>query len=64
MKRVGNENGQFMNREQVLKVIPVSQSTLYLMMADGAFPKPKQIYRNSVAWSRKEVEQWIEEKLA
>ena len=53
-----------MNREQVLKVIPVSQSTLYLMMADGAFPKPKQIYRNSVAWSRKEVEQWIEEKLA
>lgn len=36
------------------------RSSLYLMIANGEFPKPIKLGKRSVAWIESEVDQWIE----
>lgn len=58
-----HENSPFLKIDQVLQLIPVGHSKLYQMIKDGEFPKQIKLSRNSVAWSKKDVQAWIDEKL-
>jgi predicted DNA-binding transcriptional regulator AlpA len=49
----------FIRKEEILKIVPVANSTLYQMINDGKFPKQKTIGRNISVWSRKEVMEWV-----
>jgi prophage regulatory protein len=62
--RIASEKSPFLGRDQVLELVPVGKSTLYLMMAAGEFPKPKKLGGRAAAWSKAEVEAWIAEKLS
>lgn len=55
---------QLMREAQVLELVPVSAATLWRMVRDGLFPKPRRISARAVGWLRSEVEAWIESREA
>lgn len=44
--------------EEVISVTRLSRSTIYRLMRDGAFPKPKRISVRRVAWKEGDVIDW------
>ncbi|MBE3953468.1 AlpA family phage regulatory protein [Vibrio parahaemolyticus] len=50
------------NRKTLLKMIPLSDRTIYNMEQRGEFPRRIVLTSRSVAWDLSEVENWIEEK--
>ena len=58
------EVSPFLKIGQVLELVPVGRSSLYIMIAAGEFPKQINLSRNNVVWSRKEIKEWIDEKLS
>ncbi|RXV58078.1 transcriptional regulator [Roseovarius sp. A46] len=44
------------------RIVPVSKATLYRMIAEGRFPKPKRLGKRSV-WTDQEIQQWREQWL-
>jgi predicted DNA-binding transcriptional regulator AlpA len=45
----------------VLALIPVARSTLYLLMQDPDFPKPVKI-RGRIFWKSEEIQAYIDSK--
>jgi len=43
--------------------VGLGRSTIYRWMSEGKFPKPVQLGGYSVAWSEREVEAWISDRL-
>jgi prophage regulatory protein len=46
-------------RPDVEKLIGLSRSTLYAMMAEGAFPKPVKLGKRAVGWHERDVRDWL-----
>ena len=42
----------------------LSRSTIYLMMAQGAFPKPIPLGARAVGWVESEIDAWLESRKA
>ena len=42
------------------RIVPVSKATLYRMIAEGKFPKPRRLGKRSV-WADHDIEQWREQ---
>lgn len=55
-------NKMLINRRTLLKMIPLSDRTIYNLEQRGEFPKRIVLTSRSVAWDLAEVEKWIEEK--
>lgn len=55
-------NKMLINRRILLKMIPLSDRTIYNLEQRGEFPKRIVLTSRSVAWDLAEVENWIEEK--
>ncbi|MCK2711485.1 AlpA family transcriptional regulator [Escherichia coli] len=55
-------NKMLINRRTLLKMIPLSDRTIYNLEQRGEFPKRIVLTNRSVAWDLAEVENWIEEK--
>lgn len=55
-------NKMLINRRTLLKMIPLSDRTIYNLEQRGEFPKRIVLTSRSVAWDLAEVESWIEEK--
>ncbi len=62
--RVADKSSPFLGLRQVMELVPVSRSSIYLMIKNGEFPKQKQLGKRAIAWSKKEVMDWIQEKLS
>lgn len=41
------------------RLVPVSKATLYRMIAEGRFPKPRRLGRRSI-WSEQDIYAWCE----
>ena len=41
----------------------LSRSTIYLRIADDAFPKPIALAARSIGWVESEIEAWIQEQI-
>lgn len=54
-----SENLEIIRRNQVLKMIPISVSTLYQKIAEGKFPKQIKLGARAVGWNRQEVIDWL-----
>ena len=50
---------QFLRRKQVEHITGLSRSSIYAMMAIGAFPRQKKIGLRAVAWRKEEIEEWV-----
>jgi prophage regulatory protein len=46
----------------VIQVTGLSRSTIYRMVASGAFPAPVQVGLRAVAWRWAEVDRWSESR--
>ena len=55
-------NKMLINRRTLLKMIPLSDRTIYNLEQRGEFPKRIVLTSRSVGWDLAEVENWIEEK--
>ena len=53
---------RLMRRPEVEAVCGVSRSTLYAMVAKGAFPQPLRISARSVGWRAGEVRLWLDSR--
>lgn len=61
--RVADASSPFLGLKQVMELVPVSRSSLYLMVKNGEFPKQKKLGKRAMAWSKAEVMAWIKDKL-
>ncbi|MEW6695545.1 MAG: AlpA family phage regulatory protein [Pseudomonadota bacterium] len=52
------------NRKQLLKIVPLSDRTIFDMEKRGEFPRRFTLTPRSVAWDLREVEAWIEARKA
>lgn len=39
------------------RVVPISKATLYRMIAEGRFPKPRKLGHRSV-WAEQDIDEW------
>lgn len=46
--------------KELLKIVPLSRSTIYERMNAGTFPKALSLGGNVVAWRESEVRAWID----
>ncbi|MDE2980877.1 MAG: AlpA family phage regulatory protein [Gemmatimonadota bacterium] len=47
---------------QVERIVGVSKTTIYRLMRQGRFPRPRRLSKNAVGWPRSEVEEWLENR--
>ena len=53
---------RILRRPQVEACTGLSRSTLYAMMAEGAFPQPIKLGKRAVGWSEVCIAQWLAER--
>nr|WP_321507830.1 AlpA family phage regulatory protein [uncultured Celeribacter sp.] len=51
---------QIYRRPDVEKLVGLSRSTLYAMMAEGSFPKPIRLGKRAVGWRVADLQRWLE----
>ena len=50
---------RLLRRPEVEARTGLSRSTIYSMMAKGAFPRPRRIGVRAVAWDEADIENWL-----
>ncbi|OWY15560.1 DNA-binding protein [Thioclava sp. F34-6] len=50
-------------RPDVEKLVGLSRSTLYAMMAEGSFPKPVKLGKRAVGWRETDLHIWLNNRL-
>ena len=50
----------YMRQPEVLEIVPFSAATLWRRVASGHFPKPPRLSARVTAWSRAEVQNWLD----
>lgn len=53
-----------LGKKELLAVVPLSWSTIERLEADGEFPKRWYITDRRCAWTKEEVEQWLDKRKA
>jgi len=51
---------QLLKRREVEKITALSRSTIYNLIAQGRFPRPRRCGSRAVRWSRADVAAWID----
>ncbi|MGA8149241.1 MAG: AlpA family transcriptional regulator [Gallionellaceae bacterium] len=51
-------------RKEVERLTSLSRSRIYVLMAEGKFPKPIRLGAMSVAWVLAEIHEWIASRIA
>ena len=46
--------------KQLLEMLNVSKSSIYLWMEKDEFPRPKKLSIGTVAWSEEDINEWLE----
>ena len=41
----------------------LSRSTIYLLVAEGSFPKPVGLGRRAVGWLEAEIQDWLQRRI-
>ncbi|MFZ3191995.1 MAG: AlpA family transcriptional regulator [Moraxellaceae bacterium] len=55
---------KIMRLAQVMECTALGRSTIYKLVAAGAFPKPVSLGDRRVGWVSTEIEDWIFERMA
>lgn len=53
---------KLLNLAEVAARLRLSKSTLYRLLAENRFPKPRRLSRARVVWAESEIEAWLEAK--
>ena len=46
----------------VVAATGISRSTLYVLMAEGTFPRPRRVGKRAVRWNASEITNWLENR--
>ncbi|MBK67887.1 MAG: AlpA family transcriptional regulator [Rickettsiales bacterium] len=49
--------------KEVMDLVGLSRSTIYLKMKLGEFPKSIEISQRCIGWTQSSIEEWIEDKI-
>ena len=55
-------SNRILRRPEVEEWTGLSRSTIYAMMAEGAFPKPVKLGKRAVGWPARTVADWIDSR--
>ena len=55
---------RFLRLRDVQKVVPLSRSRIYELIADKRFPAPVKLSERASAWNADEVEAWVDARIA
>lgn len=50
---------QIIRRPEALRMVGISKSVLYRLIAEGSFPRPVRLSKNSVGWKLSAIQEWI-----
>lgn len=53
---------QFIDQKELLKILPLSRSTLWRMRRCGQFPRAVQLTRGRIGYVREEVDAWMKSR--
>lgn len=53
------EENMLLSKKTVFAMVGLSDTTIWRMERRGEFPRRKQLSKNRVAWSRKDIIDWI-----
>jgi prophage regulatory protein len=53
---------KILRRPEVEKIVGLSRSTLYAMMAENTFPKPIKLGKRAIGWPDNVIAGWIDER--
>jgi len=53
---------QLLRLKEVLKIVPVSKATWYLMQKRPDAPKPIRLGPNTVVWDKNDIEHWVRQQ--
>ena len=62
MKYQSTTQPRYLREKDLLKVIPISKSTLWRKVASGRFPKPIKLSEKITVWKTDEIEDWFAEQ--
>lgn len=51
---------QLLKRREVEDITRLSRSTIYSLIAQGRFPRPRRCGSRAVRWSRADISAWID----
>jgi prophage regulatory protein len=51
-----------LRKKQVLAMIGLSATTIYLMQQEGRFPLPIKLSRRATGWLSSDIQRWLNEK--
>ena len=54
---------RFMRMRDVIEMVGVSRATIYRWMDADGFPRSIALGGNSIAWSEKSVQEWMESRI-
>jgi prophage regulatory protein len=57
--QVGGEPMRVLRMHEVQDRVPFSRSSIYLLIAQGRFPRPIALGRRAVGWLESDVDAWI-----
>ena len=49
-------------RDELLKMVPLSDTTIYLMEKDGKFPRRFALTQRCVVWDYDDIVAWLDER--
>ncbi|WP_375573265.1 AlpA family phage regulatory protein [Seohaeicola saemankumensis] len=49
-------------RPEIERLTGLSRSTIYAMMAAGAFPRPVKLGKRAVGWRRADIALWLDSR--
>lgn len=62
MKHQSNLYPRYIREKDLLKILPISKSTLWRKVAAEEFPKPIKLSQKITAWKTSDVDDWFAEQ--
>ena len=50
---------EMLGLKAVVAATGISRATIYVLMSEGAFPRPRRVGKRAVRWSYSEIQEWL-----
>ena len=53
---------EMLGLKAVITATGISRSKIYVLMGQGAFPRPKRVGRRAIRWAALEIKDWLKSR--
>ena len=50
---------EMLGLKAVVAATGISRATIYVLMSEGTFPRPKRVGKRAVRWNSSEIQEWL-----